>query len=142
MRRLTTAITIPILLLGVLVALALGEEGGARSAERVTCSSTTPPRDSLGRPIALTGTWTGSDRRSYSLRQVGSCLWWRGGTTGSNVFFGRVYSSTVVGLWADVRSRSSSTSGELTLLISSENSVLSLRRYTGSVPARSWRKNP
>jgi hypothetical protein len=142
MRRITITITIPILLLGALVALALGGEGGARTAERVTCSTTTPPLDSLGRPFYLTGTWTGSDKRRYYLRQIGNCLWWRGVTAGSNVFFGRVYSSTVVGLWADVRNRSDSTSGMLTLLISSENSVLSLRRYTGSVPARIWRKNP
>jgi hypothetical protein len=139
MRRLTA--TIPILLLGALVALALAGQGGTRSAESVKCSSTTPPRDSLGRPIDLTGTWTASDRRLYYLRQIGSCLWWKGSKAGSNVFFGRVSTSTVAGVWADVRSRSSSMSGKLTLRMTSENSVLVRGRFTGSVPARIWSKN-
>src|SRR5215510_4681442 len=111
MRRLTT--TIPILLLGALVALALAGQGGARSAEFVKCSSTTWPLDSLGRRIDLTGTWRANDRQPYYLRQVGSCLWWRGSKAGSNVFFGRVSSSTVAGVWADVSGRLPSTSGKL-----------------------------
>jgi len=140
MRRLTT--TILILVLGALVALALAGQGGARSAELVRCSSTTPPLDSLGRPIDLTGTWTASDRQPYYLRQIGGCLWWTGSKAGSNVFFGTVSSSTVVGVWADVRRQLSSSSGKLTLLMTSENSVLLRRSYTGSVPARIWRKIP
>jgi hypothetical protein len=138
MLRLTAMI--PILALGALVALALAGQGGARSAELVKCSSTAPPLDSLGRPIDLTGTWGASDRQQYYLRQIGSCLWWTGSKAGSNVFFGTVSGSSVVGVWADVNGRSSSSSGKLALLLTSENSVLLRRSYTGSVPARSWRK--
>jgi len=125
--------TMATLLLGAVTALALAGQGGARSTELVKCSSTTPVLDSLGRPIDLTGTWTASDKQPYSLRQVGSCLWWSGSVAGSNVFFGRVSSSSVVGQWADVRSRASGTSGTVTLAILSSNTVLLRRGSAGPV---------
>ena len=140
MRKLTS--TISILLAGAIVALALAGQGEARSAQSVRCSSATPPRDSLGRPIDLTGTWTANDGQPYYLRQIGSCLWWTGSKGGSNVLFGTVYGSTVVGEWADVRSRSARKSGSLTLLITAGNTILTLRTgtSTGALPARRWQK--
>jgi hypothetical protein len=125
--------TIATLLLSALTALNLADQGGARSAELVKCSSTTPVLDSLGRSIDLTGTWTASDRQPYYLRQVGSCLWWSGSKAGSNVFFGTVSTSRVVGQWADVRNRTRGTSGTLTLLMTSGNTVLLRRGPTGPV---------
>ena len=137
MHRLTPPI--PMLLAGALVAVVLAGQGGARSAESVTCSSTTVPRDAAGRVINLTGTWT-ANRQTYALRQIGGCLWWIGGRTSSNVFFGTVYGSTVTGVWTDVRSRARSTSGRLTLSLSSQNTVLLRRSSTGEYPARRWQK--
>jgi len=126
---------IPMLLAGALVALVLAGQGGARSAEVVSCSSTT-----ASGPVNLTGTWTANDGLPYYLRQIGSCLWWAGGKAGFNVFFGTVFGSTVTGVWIDVFSRSSTASGRLTLLISSRNTKLYLRSSTGRFPASSWRK--
>jgi hypothetical protein len=131
--------TLAMLLLGVLTALALAGQAGARSAELVKCSSTTPVLDSLGRSIDLTGTWTGSDRQPYYVRQVGSCLWWSS-AAGSNAFFARVSSSGVVGQWADVRSRTPGTNGTLTLVMTSDNTVLLRRGSAG--PVRYLRKIP
>jgi hypothetical protein len=139
MRRLMSTTIAALPLIG-LVALALAGPGGARSTELVKCSSTIPPVDSLGRQIDLTGTWTGSDRQLYSLRQVGGCLWWSASKTGSSVFFGSVSSSGVKGQWADVRSRSRGTTGPLTFLITSGNTVLLRRSSTG--PLKYLRKNP
>lgn len=121
--------TIAMLLLAALIALAgAGQGGGARSTELVKCSSTTPTLDSLGRAIDLTGTWTGSDRQSYYLRQVGGCLWWSSATRSStavwSVFFGTVFRSGVAGQWADVRSRTPGTHGTLKLRISASGNVL------------------
>jgi hypothetical protein len=130
---------IPMLLACAVVALVLAGHGGARSAESVTCSSTTLPRDYAGRVINLTGTWTASGQ-PYVLRQIGGCLWWTGLRTRSNVFFGTVFGSTVTGVWTDVRSRASSTSGRLTLYLVSQNTVLLRRSSTGALPARIWRK--
>jgi hypothetical protein len=143
MHRLTPPI--PTLLAGTLVVLVLvlvlvlAGQGGARSAESVTCSSTTFPRDAAGRIINLTGTWT-ANGQPYTLRQIGGCLWWTGLQTRSNVFFGTVFGSTVTGVWTDVRSRASGTSGRLTLSLSSQNRVLLRRSSTGALPARIWRK--
>jgi hypothetical protein len=131
--------TIATLLLGALTALVLAGQGGARSAELVKCSSTTRVLDSLGRSIDLTGTWTAGVRQPYYLRQVGSCLWWSGSKPRSNVFFGTVSSSRVVGQWADIRSQTPGTSGTLTLLMTSGNTVLLRRGSTG--PVRYLRKN-
>jgi hypothetical protein len=128
-RRIATMAT---LLLGALTALALAGQGGARSAELVRCSSITPVLDSLGRSIDLTGTWTGSDSKQYYLRQVGSCLWWSGSVAGSNVFFGSVSPSGVVGQWADVR-RTRGTTGTLALAMTSGNTVLLRRGPAGPV---------
>lgn len=138
MRRLMPMI--PILLAAALVALALAAQGGARSAGSVSCSSTTSPRDAFGRPIDLSGTWTGDDRQQYTMRQIGSCLWWAGRTR-PNVFYGTVFGSTVTGVWADVSERSSATSGTLTLLVRSRD-VLQRRSATGAFPARRWTRTP
>jgi len=127
--------TIPMLLAGALVALALAGQGGARSAALVKCSTTILPRDASGRVINLTGRWQANDG-TYSLLQIGSCLWWGGGQTRSNVFFGTVSSSSVDGEWADVFR---GTSGKLTLLIRSSTSLLR-RSSTGAFPATSWKK--
>jgi hypothetical protein len=124
----------------VLVVLVLAGPGGARMAhgtELVKCSTATPPVDSLGKPIDLTGTWINSDKQQYSVRQVGSCLWW----SGPNVFFGQVTGSSVIGQWADVRSRLSGTNGSLTLAITSQNTVLLRRISTGTVPIKILRKS-
>ena len=137
MRRLIPKI--PMLIAGALVTLALAGQGGARSAESVTCSSTTFPRNAFGRPIDLTGKWT-ADGQTYNLRQIGSCLWWAGGKAGSNVFFGTVFGSTVTGVWADVSTRSPIATGRLTLLINLANTKLDRRSSTGLFPATSWRK--
>jgi hypothetical protein len=137
MRRLT--ITISVLLTGAVVALALVSRGDARWTGAVSCSSTTLPRDAFGRPIDLTGTWTGDDRQQYVLRQIGSCLWWSSRTR-PNVFYGTVFGSTVTGAWADLTDRSPGTSGTLTLLITSRN-ALQRRSATGTFPARSWRRS-
>jgi hypothetical protein len=131
---------IAMLLAGALVALVLAGPGGGRSTESVTCSSTSVPHDSSGRLINLTGTWIGSDRQLYSLRQIGSCLWWAGGPSRSNVFFGTIFGSTVTGQWADLSGPTIATSGRVTLLISSSMRGLLRRSFTGSFPARSWKK--
>ena len=138
MHRLTPKI--PALLAGALVALVLAGPGVGRSNESVTCSSTSVPRDSFGRPIILTGTWIGSDRQPYSLRQIGSCLWWAGAKGRSNVFFGTIFGSTVTGQWADLSTTTIATSGRLTLLISSSMRGLSRRSSTGVFTTRSWKK--
>lgn len=129
----------------VFVVLAVVGQGGARSAETVTCSSTTPPRDSLGRPIDLTATWFSNDRQPYYLRQIGSCLWWAGSKGRTNVFFGMVSGSAVTGVWTDVKPASTSTrtTGTLTLFMTSRNTVL-VRRTSiaaGAFPAKYLRKS-
>lgn len=116
-----------------LVALAVASAGGADTADSVTCSSTVRPADAFGRPIDLTGHWEASDG-TYTLRQIGSCLWWVGRET--NVFFGTIFGSSVSGVWADV---STGASGRLTLLIRS-NTSLSRRASTGRFPAVRWKK--
>jgi hypothetical protein len=121
MQRLTPPVLI--LLACVLVALVLVGLGGARSAESVTCSSRTVARDSLGLRINLTGTWTADEGPPYYLRQVGTCLF-ADAKDRSNVFFGTVSSSTVTGIWTDVRGKSPNTTGTLTLRITSRNTVL------------------
>jgi len=136
MRKLS--FTIPFLLAAAVVALVLAAQGGARFTGAVSCSSTTSPRDAFGRPIDLTGSWTGDDRQQYVLRQIGSCLWWASRTR-PNVFYGTVYGSTVTGVWADLGNRSAGTSGTLTLLIRSRNE-LQRRSAVGTFPAKTWRR--
>jgi hypothetical protein len=133
---------IPVVLACALVALVLAGLGGARSAESVSCSSTTFPTDSLGRRIDLTGKWKADNGRLYYLRQIGNCLWWAGNRARANVFVGTVLVPTVTGFWTDVLSRSKRTSGTLTLLLTSQNTVLLPRRTTsaGLFPARGRRK--
>jgi hypothetical protein len=123
---------IPAVLASLAVALALAEQGGARSAESVACSS----KLTAGK-VNLTGTWTAADQ-SYVLWQKGSCLWWVGGKTNSNVFCGSVFGSTVTGIWADTSERNN---GTLTLSFDSEGQRLIRRSSTGSrFPAQLWEK--
>jgi hypothetical protein len=100
MRRLTPIF--PILIASSLVAVVLTAQGQGRSSEFVTCSSAAAPAGH-----SLTGTWISNDKRTYLIRQIGTCVWWAGsfGRRVENVFFGAISStgSTVLGVWADVR---------------------------------------
>ena len=111
MRRLTPIF--PILIASSIVAVVLTARGQGRSSEVVTCSSTA----ALPAGRSLTGTWTGTDKRTYLIRQIGTCVWWAGsfGRRVENVFFGAVSStgSTVLGVWADVRTGAPDTTGRL-----------------------------
>jgi hypothetical protein len=127
---------VPVLFAGAFVLLLLVGDAGSRTAETVTCSTMTVPRDSLARPISLTGTWKAVDG-TYTLRQIGSCLWWVGGRSGFNAFFANISGSTVDGSWADVRT---GANGRLTLLVDSSQNQLSRRRSTGSLLATTWRR--
>jgi hypothetical protein len=130
---------IPAVLACAVVALVLTGLGGARSAESVTCSSTTAvPRDSLGKNVDLTGRWISNTGRPFYLRQVGNCLWWTGDKARTNVFVGTVLVPTVTGIWTDVLSRSKRTNGTLTLLLTSQNNALLVRRTStsGLFPAK------
>ena len=83
-----------------------------------------------GKPLDLTGEWTGNDQGRYSLKQVGGCLWWVGlsafdgeepGQTWANVFRGRLSSDMkVTGEFTDVKSPDKAT-GTLTLKIETED---------------------
>jgi len=116
--------TIPVVVASALTALALVGQGGARSAEVAKCSSVSLPSG-----VVLTGTWTSTDGLYY-LRQKGSCLWWVGGKTRSNVFFG----SVTTGVWADIFA---GTNGDLKLSSDPLGKRLSLRSSTGSLfPAK------
>jgi hypothetical protein len=118
-------------LAGALVVLALAGSGGARPGQSVTCSSTAPASR-----VTLTGSWRAADG-PYSLLQLGSCLWWVGGATRSNVFFGSVFSSTVTGTWADLLTR---RSGTLTLLVGPN--TLRLAAQTGGFRTTAWQRGP
>jgi hypothetical protein len=134
----------PVLLAAALVAVVLTAPGQGRSSDIVTCSS----KASLPAKRDLTGTWLGSDRRSYVIRQIGTCVWWAGSSSApeidgskaaENVFFGAVSSSgsTVFGLWADLRSTRPRT-GRVVLTVQESGSSRKLvKRGSGArFPAR------
>lgn len=103
--------------------------GQARPAETIACSSTATSK------VSLTGTWMGSDRATYRIRQVGTCVWWAART---NAFFGTVSStgSTVFGLWASLNS-----GGNGSLILTVKNAAsLSRRASTGGFPASTWER--
>ena len=132
-------ITPKLLAAAAVVTLALAADGATRTAESVTCSSTSVPRDNSGKPIALTGRWIAEDGR-YTLRQVGSCLWWVGNAKFSNVFFGNIFQSTITGAWADVFTGRSGS--RLTLSIDRAQRTLSRRSASGTPhPSTNWRKS-
>jgi len=129
------------LLVGALAVLVLAAPGQGTPSEVVTCSSQTTILNRSRTTVILTGTWIASDG-TYSLRQIGSCLWWSGGPASRvNVFFGTVSSSgsTVFGLWADVRR---SGSGKLILSIDSSQNRLTRRGSTGGLLAKMWTRRP
>jgi hypothetical protein len=119
--------------------LVMTTEGQGRSSDVVTCSSTAP----LPNGIDLTGAWKGSDLRTYSIRQVGTCVWWAGylRSGADSVFFGSVSSSgsTVFGVWAYVPPPARIGSGRLIVSIRS-STLLVMRGSTGGFPARSWKR--
>jgi hypothetical protein len=128
----TRIATIPVILVGLVAVLAVVEQGGARSAESVACSSVYKAGTAN-----LTGNWssTTSDL-SYDLWQNGSCLWWVGGKKCSTVFFGSVFGSTVTGVWADTFT---GDNGTLTLSFTSDGKRLTRRGSAGDAfPGRSW----
>jgi hypothetical protein len=127
MRRLTHGI--PVLLTAALVAVVLSGQGATRTAESVTCSSTTRPPGGIN----LTGNWKSNDRKVYSLFQKGSCLWWVGGSERSNVFFGTVFGRTVTGIWTNVSSHSFDG---LTLVIASRRKLVRRGSAGGFRPTR------
>jgi hypothetical protein len=133
MRRLTPIFLI--LFASSVVAVVLTAQGQGRSSEVVTCSSTAAqPADR-----SLTGTWISNDKRTYVIRQIGTCIWWAGsfGRRVENVFFGAVSSSgsTVLGVWADVRTTAPDTTGRLVFSVKGSGlpsaSLVLVRRGSG-----------
>jgi hypothetical protein len=106
------------LLAGAMIALVIVAQGQTTGAESVTCSSAARP---AGRVIDLSGSWKDSTQRTYTFSQVGTCLWWAGGTGNSVVFFGTVFGSTITGTWADVSNRKF---GGITLVIRSSTKLI------------------
>jgi hypothetical protein len=120
----------------IAAALVLTTTGQGRQADVVSCSSTSSPP----RGLDLTGAWTGSDRRTYAIRQAGTCVWWVGSRNRSveSSFFGSVSSSgsTIFGYWANVPP-SSSGKGRLIMSIGPGGRSLRTRGSTGGFPTRS-----
>ena len=128
----------PVILAGAFVVLVLVGDAGTRTADTVSCSTTAVPRNALAAPIRLTGTWRAVDGL-YTLRQIGGCLWWVGGRSGTRTYFASVSTSTVDGSWADVRT---GAFGRLTLLVMRSQNQLSRRSSTGSLLATTWTRIP
>jgi len=108
-----------------------------------SCSLTSPST------VDLTGTWQASDGATYWLRQVGTCLWWAGFSTGStpaelgrrfsNAFFGTVSTSSVAGWWADVPRGATNGWGALNLSVSPSGEVLTRSGGNGAAfAAERW----
>jgi hypothetical protein len=133
MRRLTR--TFPLLIASALIAVVLAAQGQGKASEVVTCSS------DAARPKGrnLTGTWRANDKKTYVIRQIGTCVWWAGssGKRVENVFFGTVSSSgsTVFGVWAVVRPFAKNVRGTVILSVMS---ATRLHRQAGGGPAFDW----
>jgi hypothetical protein len=146
MRRLIPIVSI--LIASSVVAVVLTAQGQGRSSEVVTCSSTAD----LPAGRSLTGTWTGIDKRTYIIRQIGTCVWFGGQSPYAkqveNVFFGAVSStgSTVLGVWANVQKAAGpETSGRLVFSVKTSQSgtLYLLRRGSGAgFPARYLKRPP
>jgi len=128
---------VAVLLMVTAVALTLASDGAPRGAPAVNCSTTTVPRDAFGNPVSLTGVWVAQDGK-YRLQQIGSCLWWVGNASSTNVFFGSIFKSTATGTWADV---ASGRNGKLSLAIDPQQRRLSRRAVGGDpFPAANWKR--
>jgi hypothetical protein len=145
MRTLTRIVSI--LIASSIIAVVLTAQGQSRSSEVVTCSSTAD----LPAGRSLTGTWTGIDKRTYLIRQIGTCVWFGGQSSYAkqveNVFFGAVSStgSTVLGVWAYVQKPAPETSGRLVFSVKASQSgtLYLLRRGSGAgFPARYLKRPP
>jgi hypothetical protein len=130
-----------ILIASSVVAAVLTAQGQGRSSEVVTCSS----KAALPADRSLSGTWTGPDKRTYIIRQIGTCVWLGGQSFSAkqveNIFFGAVSStgSTVLGVWADVQKAAPDTTGRLVFSFKTSKSgtqYLVRRGSGGGFPAR------
>ena len=129
--------TVLVIFASVLTALVIVDHSRAGPAESVACSSTLPP----GR-FDLSGEWTVPVPLSpyrYRIKQKGSCVWWAGGKSGVNVFFGSVLGSSVTGVWADLLT---GANGTVTFSVSTSGKTLFRRSSTGGFPARILRRTP
>ena len=86
--------------------------------------------------LDLTGTWRCNDGGMYSIRQIGSELWWYGhspdgGKQWSNVLHGRIHGNRISGQWADVPPGQARNSGELLLQIVEKNMLRAVRKSGG-----------
>jgi hypothetical protein len=110
-RRLAGA-SILILLAACSLAEPAGSIAPAGSAEGASECSPIDIRGPSGAPVELTGVWRSNDLGIYTIRQIGSCVYWLGmsqysgeepGTSWTDVFTGTMRSDlTIVGTWADV----------------------------------------
>jgi hypothetical protein len=120
----------------------------------VTGAGTAPAQRSEGaraEAVDLTGEWRANDGGTYWIRQIGTRVWWTGfsgsantttmGLSFSNVFYGRISGSTIIGSWADVPRGATRSNGTLTLLIrGTANPILVRTDATGGFGASIWRR--
>ena len=70
------------------------------------------PRDAGAQCVSrkqITGVWKSDDGGTYTVRRIGSVVWWvgessDGGRSFTNVFRGEIKGTTITGEWLDVRS--------------------------------------
>jgi hypothetical protein len=92
----------------------------------------------------LTGIYDCNDGGTYYLRQVGNTLWWYGENdevTFSNVYRGVINQSanTIRGVWVDVPNGSTTSTGRLNLLGSTNGTITLTRTFaTGGFGGSSW----
>ena len=103
---------------------------------RVSASNPRPAPDR--RTNNLTGTWRGNNAGTYSIRQTGNIVSWRGqGGNFSNIFVGQRRGNIVHGYWQDTARSQTQNSGHLSFKIINGSQLVRLS-YTGALANSSW----
>jgi hypothetical protein len=100
--------------------------------------TTTP----LGAAVDLTGVWGCDDGGTYYVRQINNNIWWFGEQDPSNPGWSNVARGTITGTkitlsWADVPKGGAMGSGNLILLMDSENQLHAIQK-TGGFGGSTW----
>jgi hypothetical protein len=93
----------------------------------------------------LTGRWSCDDGGTYYLRQTGRQLFWYGENNDSRpawatVFSGRIYGKRIRGKWADVPKGRSTGSGELALVVVSDENTLRAQKTPAGYRGSLWNR--
>lgn len=90
--------------------------------------------------INLNGQWRANDGGTYSIRQSGKSISWKGsGGNFRNSFNGQIKDNMIVGFWQDTASSQTQNSGQLTLRVENGNRLVRVS-HTGAFTGSIWNK--